>query len=132
MLLHRRARLFLLAHHASHSRWRPNKLNVAGFANLSKVRVFREQPISRMHGVHIGNLSCRDHRRNIQITLPQLRRPNTNRLIRKPHMQRVPVRLAVNSDGLDPQFLAGADHPQGDLTAIRDQNFLEHEKWMTT
>jgi hypothetical protein len=41
-------------------------------------------------------------------------------------MKRIAVSLAVDGDGADAQLFAGADHPQGYLSAICDQNFLEH------
>jgi len=36
------------------------------------------------------------------------------------------IRLRINGDGTDVQFFASADDPNGDFTAIGDQDFFEH------
>src|SRR3989475_4329131 len=52
-------------------------------------------------------------------------------IVRDPGVQAVAVRLGVHRDGLDPQLLARADHPQGDVPAVRDQHLLEHQDSMS-
>src|SRR5215468_3273928 len=79
-----------------------------------------------MDGIDVGNFSRTDHRRNVQIALRQLRRPDADGLIGKSDMQRIAVGLAVNRDRLDSKFLAGTNHPQGNFTAIGYEDFLEH------
>ncbi len=80
-----------------------------------------------MDRVHVGNLGRTDYCRNIEVALVQPRRPDANRFVGKAHMQRIAVGLAVDGHRLDAQFLAGADHAQGNLTAVRNQDLLEHE-----
>ena len=80
-----------------------------------------------MNGVHVGDFRRADHRWNIEIALGQLRRANADGFVGKTDVQRIAVRFAVNSHGADAQFFAGTDHPQGYLSAIRDQDFLKHE-----
>ena len=41
-------------------------------------------------------------------------------------MKRVPVGFGIDRHRLNPQLLAGADYPQGDFTAIGNQDFLKH------
>jgi hypothetical protein len=41
-------------------------------------------------------------------------------------VERVFVGLGVDGDRLDAEFLAGLDHPQGDFSAVGDQDFFEH------
>ena len=79
-----------------------------------------------MNGVHVGDFRRANHRGNVEVALGQLRRANANRFVGKTDMQRITVGFAVNGHGADAQFLAGADHPQGDLSAIGNENFLEH------
>ena len=125
--LHRGARLFLLAHHARYFRRRPNELDAARPAHFREVGVLAQQPIAGMDRIHIGDFGRADHRRNVEVAVGQPRRPNANRFVGKAHVQRVAVGLAINGDGLDAQFLAGANDAQGNLTAVRNQDFLKHE-----
>jgi len=34
----------------------------------------------------------------------------------------------MDRDRLDAKFLASTDYPQGNLAAVRNQNFLKHQK----
>ena len=63
---------------------------------------------------------------NIEIALRQLRRPDADGFVGKAHVQRVAVGFAVNGHGADAQLFAGADHPQGNFSAIGNQDLLEH------
>src|SRR5271157_1469586 len=126
-LLHRAASLFLFAHQPRYLRLRANELDAAGLTHLGEVGVFRQQPISGMHCLDVGDLRRTDYRWNIQVTLSQLRRPDADGLVGKTHMQRVAVGLAVDGDRANAQFLARADHAQGNLAAIGYQDLLEHE-----
>ena len=81
-----------------------------------------------MDGVYIGNFGGADNGGNIQITLRKLWRTYADGFIRKAHGKGIAVGFAVNSDRLNAQFLAGANHPQSNFTAIGYQDFLEHEK----
>jgi hypothetical protein len=52
-------------------------------------------------------------------------------------VKRVPVGFGIDRHRLNPQLLAGADYPQGDFTAIGNQDLpkhgaqqkLENRKW---
>ena len=43
-----------------------------------------------------------------------------DRIVRKPDMKRVPIRLGVDGDGMDPKLPARTDHAYGDFTSIGD------------
>ena len=124
--LHRGAGFFLFAHQAGDFGRRSDELDVAGFGDFGEVGVFRQQAVAGMDGVHVGDFRRADHRRDIEITLRQLRRADANGFVGEADVQRIAVGLAVNRDRADAQLLAGADHPQGNLSAIGDQDFLEH------
>ena len=79
-----------------------------------------------MDGVDVGDFGCADHRGNIQIALRQLGRANADSFVSKADMQRVAVGFAIDSNGANAQFFTGTDHPQGNLSAIGDQNLFEH------
>src|SRR5258708_11459720 len=80
-----------------------------------------------MDRIYVRDFSRADHSRNVQVTQRELGRPDADRLVGEAHRQRVAVRLAINGDGADAQLLARADDAQGDLSAIGNQDFLEHE-----
>ena len=126
-LLHGRAGFFLLAHQPRHFRPRSDELDAAGLAHFGEVGVLRQQSVAGMHRVDVGDLRRADDRGNIQITQRELRRPDADGLVGKAHGQRVAVGLAVNRNGADAQLLARANHAQGNLSAIGNQNLLEHE-----
>ena len=125
-LFHRLAGLFLLAHQAGNFRRRTDELDVAGFADFGKIGVFRQQAVAGMDGIYVGDFRRADDGRNIQIAQGKLRRPDANGFIGKPHWQRIAIGLTVDGDRADAQFLAGADHAQGNFAAVCDQNFLKH------
>ena len=79
-----------------------------------------------MNGVDVGDFGGADHLWNVQVTLARTRRPNAHGFIRKAHVQRVAVRLGIDRDRGDTQFLARIDHAQGDLTAIGYEDFSKH------
>src|SRR5580704_9870419 len=127
--LHRCTCFFFFSHQADDLGRRPDELQSTGFADLGKVRVFREQSVARMDGVGIRDLGRADHGRNIEIAVRQLWRSNADRLVGESHRQRVTVCLAVHRDRADPQLLAGTDDPQSNLAAVRNQNLLEHSSF---
>ncbi len=126
VLLHGGARLFFFAHQPYDIGSRSDELDVTGLADFREVGIFGKQAVAGMDGVHVCDFGRADHRRNVEITLRQLRRPDANRLVGKAHVQRIPVGLAVDRDRADAEFLARANDAQGNLAAIRHQNFLEH------
>ena len=79
-----------------------------------------------MDRVGAGDLGGADDRRHAQVAVGAARRPDADVLVGEADVQRVFVRLGIDGDRLDAEFLAGIDHPQGDFSAIGDQNFFEH------
>ena len=125
-LFHGGAGLLFFSHQAGNFRRRADELDVAGLADFGEVGVLRQQAVAGMDGVHVGDFRGADHGRNVQIAQPELGRADADGFVGETHVQRVAVGLAVDGHGLYAQFLAGTDHAQGDLTAIGDQDFLEH------
>jgi hypothetical protein len=85
-----------------------------------------------MDGVNIGDFGGADDGRNVEIAVAEAGRADADGLVGKAHVQRVAVGLAVDGDGANAQFLAGADDPQGDFAAIRDEDFVKHAvgRWL--
>ncbi len=79
-----------------------------------------------MNGIDVGDFRRRDDGGHIQIALRRSRRADADRLIGKTDVERVAVRFAVDGDGTDPQFFAGADDAKCDFAAIGDEQFSKH------
>src|SRR5277367_3679833 len=79
-----------------------------------------------MDGIHVGNFGGADDVRDIQITFAAPRRTNTDGLIGEANVKRIPVRLRIDGHRSDSELLASAQNPQGNFTAISDQNFSKH------
>src|SRR5260370_418474 len=125
-LLHCLPRFFLLTHHASDLRRRSDEFNAAGLADFGKIRVFAQQAVARVDGIHIGDLGGADDRRNVEVALGGAWRAHADGFIGKAYVQRIPISLAVNRDSSYAQLFAGTDDPQGDFTAICYKDFLKH------
>jgi|GEM_PF-3479067 len=83
-----------------------------------------------MNRIHIRNLGRADHGRNIQVALSRARRTDADSLVGKAHVQRMPVRLAIDSDRANAHFLAGVDDTQRNFAAIGDEYFTKHSLWL--
>src|SRR5579871_986752 len=127
-LLHGGTGLFFFAHEARDFRARADKFDPAGLADFGEVGVFGQQAVAGVNGVDIGNFGGADYRRDVEVALRQLRRPNTNRFVGEANWQGKAIRFAVNGDRTAAQLLARADHAQGDLSSVGDQDLLEHER----
>src|ERR1039458_520767 len=127
VLLHRGSSFFFFAHQPDDIGSGPDELDVTGLAHFREVGVFGKQAITRVDGVHVRDLGRADHRGNVEITLRQLRWADANRFIGEAHVQRIPVRLAVDRHRADVEFLACANDAQRNLAAVRNQNLLKHD-----
>ncbi len=104
-----------------------DELDVTGFADFGEVGVFGKQAVAGVNGVHVGDFGGANHGGYVEITLRQLRRADADGFVGKAHVERIPVGLAVDRDRANAELLARADDAQGNLAAIRYQNFLEHD-----
>ena len=66
-----------------------------------------------------------DDRIDAQVALGRRRRSEADRGIRHRDMHRVGVGVAVDGDRFHAQVVAGADEPDGDLPAVRDEDATE-------
>src|SRR4029077_7331090 len=113
-------------HRLPRTRGRADELDVAAFADFHKMRVLSEEPIAGMNRVNIADLGRAHDPIDFQITLKAGRRTDTDRFIGELDVQRIDVCFRIDREGANAEFLAGANHPQRDLSAISNENFLEH------
>ena len=98
-------------------------------AGADEICVFGEEAVPRMNGVNAVTRCHLDDGRNIQIRADRLtagRRANQERLVCFEPMQRKPVFVAVDRDGLKPQLGGGAKNADRDFGSIGDEELL-HE-----
>src|SRR5580704_794716 len=123
---HRAAGLIFFAHHAQQIGRGADEGDVRSLADLGEIRILGKKSVARMDCVDVGDFSRADHLRDVQVALARTSRPNAHGFIRKTHVQRVAVRLGIDCDRGDAQFLARIDHAQGNLTAISYKDFSKH------
>jgi hypothetical protein len=80
----------------------------------------------RMHRVGAGDLAGREQRRDVEIAVAGGRRADADALVGEADMHRVRIRGRVHRDCCNAEFLARAQHTQRDLSAVGDQDFIEH------
>ena len=95
-------------------------------AGLDERRVLGEEAVAGMHRLAAGRRRGGDHARDAQIAVGGRRRADVHGLIGEPHVQRVLVGGRVDGDRLDAELVERADHPDGDLAPVRDEDPREH------
>ncbi len=85
--------------------------------------VLGQEPVTGMHRVRAGALRGVDDGVDAQVALDRFARTDVERLVRLAHVARVAVAVGKHCHGRQPHFAAGADNPDGDLAAIRYQDF---------
>jgi hypothetical protein len=73
-----------------------------------------------------GALRDRHDAGHIQIRPRRLARLDHKRLVGVANVGRVALLLAINCDGGDAEFAAGAHHADGDLPPVGHEHFVEH------
>jgi hypothetical protein len=66
-----------------------------------------------------------------KIALGRRRRADTNRLIRQPDMEAVPVGGGIDRHGFDPHFPASTDDSYGDFAPVGNEQALYQETPLT-
>ena len=123
---HQRLGAIFQTHGADRGRWRTDEDNSRVVAGLSKVRVFRKEPVAGMHTVGTCRFGDRDQFIDAQVALGRRCRPNLMRLVAKPRVQRAGVGLRIDRDGAQAKSFGGAGNAAGDFAAVGDENGREH------
>ncbi len=80
-----------------------------------------------MNGLDVPDFGGADDLVDLEIAFSRLGRTDAIRFIGQLQIRAPPIRLAVNSDRFDPHFLARADYPQGNFSAVGNQNAVVHD-----
>ncbi len=99
-----------------------DELDLAVAAHGREVRVLGEEAVARVDRVDIGDLGRADDARDVEVRLVRGALADADGAVGEFQVRRVGVGLAVDADGLDAEFAAGAEHAQRDLAAVGDQD----------
>jgi acetyl-CoA carboxylase biotin carboxylase subunit len=124
---HRLLRGDLVAHHRHHVRGRPDEDELVVDTCLDERGVLGEEAVARVDRLTASRVRGRDHARDAQVALGRRRRPDVHRMVGHLHMESVLVGGRVDRDGLDAELVQRADHPDGDLPPVRNENSAEHQ-----
>ena len=80
-----------------------------------------------MDRVGPGDLGRGDDARDVEVAVAAGGPPDADVVIGEPDVQRLTVGFGKHRDRFDPELFARADDPQGDLPAVRNEDFLEHQ-----
>ena len=120
--------LDLVAHQADVLGLGPDELDAVLGQDFGKAGVLRQKPVARMNGVGAGDLAGGEQRRNVEVAVLRGRRADADAFVGEPHVHGVGIRGRVHRDRRNAKLLAGAQHPQRDLAAVGDQDFVEHDR----
>jgi len=119
--------VYFVAHQADGLRLRADENEAALVHAFGKVRVFGEKSVTRVNRLGVGHLRGTDDGWYIEIARTGRCRSDTHRFVCEFHVLGLAVGFGMNYHGFDAHVTARALNAQGDLSAIGDQNFLEHE-----
>ena len=97
-------------------------------ARLGEALAFGQEAIAGVDTVRARLLGGEQDQLGLEVAFRGRCRPQAHRLVRHQHVGGARVGIGINRDRLDPHALRGAEHAAGDLTAIGDQDFLEHAR----
>jgi hypothetical protein len=115
----------LVTHQANGVGFRADEGEAGVLDLLGKIGVFREETVAWVNGGSASHFSGSDDGRDVQVGLRGRRRADADGFVCQTQVHQLFVGLGVNGDGLDAHLFAGTQNPQGDLTAVSDQNFFQ-------
>ena len=85
-----------------------------------------------MDRIGVAYFCCRNDRGNVKIAVGRRWRPYADCLISEPDVHCVGIGRRVDRNGLDSHFMRGAVDAKRNLTAVRDQDFLDWHLYSIT
>ena len=95
-------------------------------AGCGKLRIFGEEAVAGVDGLRAGEQRGGENALLAEVAVLRRGRTDADALVGEGDMQAVAVGLGVDGDGGNAHLLAGADDADGDLAAVRNQNFRKH------
>ena len=117
--------LDLVAHDADVLGARADEDDVVGGEDLGEAGVLRQEAVAGVDGLGAGDFAGGEQLRDVEVGFARRRRADADALVGEAHMHGVGVGGRMDRHGGDAQLLAGAQHPEGDLAAIGDEDLAE-------
>ena len=116
----------LVAHLGQHMGGRADKHDAVLLAGAGKLRVFRQKAVAGVDGVHMAALGQIDDGGNVQIgTQGAQLLIHLIGFVRLGTEQAVGIFFGIHGHGAQIQISAGAEHTDGDLAAVGDQDLFD-------
>ena len=103
-----------------------DETDVAAFADIGEMGVLGKKTVAGMDGVDVGDFRRADDAVDAEVAFVAGGFADADGFVGQLDVHGIGVRLRINRDGADVQFLAGADDADGDFSAVGDQNFFKH------
>lgn len=103
-----------------------DELDLAVAADLGEIGSFREESISGVDRVNIGDLGGGDDAGDVEVGVFRWAWTDADGFVGELEVGRVFVCGGVDADGLDLELLTSAHDSEGDLASVCDEDALEH------
>ncbi len=118
----------LVAHRLDRAGVRADEDDIRRVQGRPELGVLGQETVARVHGLGARVQAGLDDLVLQQIALRRGRRADMHGLIGHLHMQRITIGVGVDGNGRDAHAARAFYDPAGNLTAIRNQDFLEHRR----
>ena len=115
----------LVAHGLNRADRRTDERHPRRCQRCREISVLREKSVTRVDGLSSGAHGRVDDRRDVEVAVTRGRRTDCDRQVGRGDMAGGGVGIAVDGHRPDAHRLQCADHPDGDLTPVGDQNSIE-------
>ena len=105
---------------------RADELDVARFADFGEVGVLGEEAVARVNRVGVADFRGADDPGDVEVALLARSGPDADGVVRLFQVDRVPVRLGVDADGVDSELAACPHDAEGDFAPVRYENSGKH------
>ena len=123
--LHAAARFGLVAHRADGGGGRPDERQARLRDGFGERGALGEEAVPRVNGLAVGGARRLQELRHVEIGLGGRRGTDRDGAVGGAHVGREPVCVGIHGHRLEPFLVAGPHDPQGDLTAVRDEDARE-------
>ena len=117
----------LVAHRLDCRNRRADEGDTCRVERLSKIGVLGQEAVAGMHGFGAARSDRLHDLVDDDVGFCSRRRADMDGLIGHAHVNRIDIGIGIDGDRTDAHLLCRFDHPAGDLTAISDQDFFEHD-----